>query len=222
MMISPEGYYEYFLKGKSPAQIMRCIRSLKREMNRLRNIVDHPDYPYRTDAIDPSESVQLIMSREYLETAKQALVEAGGTYIPTKAEQRIAAFDKSVPFISKIIYTSGGFCSGYSRKTFIFGESKLLMKTEDLLSDEEPVEVDISLYREEMLGELAELHLGEWRRHYNLLRYGMAVLDGVQWELKIHFSNGHRMVKISGNNAYPYAFRDLADVLGLSFADDCE
>ena len=29
MMISPEGYYEMNLKGKSPSQIVTCIRGLK-------------------------------------------------------------------------------------------------------------------------------------------------------------------------------------------------
>lgn len=32
MMISPEGYYEMNLKGKSPSQIVTCIRGLKKEI----------------------------------------------------------------------------------------------------------------------------------------------------------------------------------------------
>lgn len=33
MMISPEGYYEVNLKGKSQGEILKEIRSLKREIN---------------------------------------------------------------------------------------------------------------------------------------------------------------------------------------------
>lgn len=32
MMISPEGYYEEHLKGKTAAQIMTAIRSLKKKL----------------------------------------------------------------------------------------------------------------------------------------------------------------------------------------------
>lgn len=44
MMISPEEFYNESLKGKSTDQIMRVIRSLKREIGRLKNIVEHPHY----------------------------------------------------------------------------------------------------------------------------------------------------------------------------------
>ena len=112
MMISPEWYYEENLKGKTPAQIMTKIRSLKREITRLQNIIDHPDYPYREEVIHPSESVQLSMSYEYLDRAKQALEEAGGSYVPTKAEQRAAAIEASMPHLTKIVFTKGGLFSG--------------------------------------------------------------------------------------------------------------
>ena len=35
MMISPETFYEENLKGKSAEEILRVIKSLKREINRL-------------------------------------------------------------------------------------------------------------------------------------------------------------------------------------------
>ena len=41
MMISPEGYYEEYLKGKDAAQIMTAIRGLKKEMGRLKNTMEH-------------------------------------------------------------------------------------------------------------------------------------------------------------------------------------
>lgn len=36
MMISPEGYYEEYLKGKTAAQIMTAIRGLKNEIGHLK------------------------------------------------------------------------------------------------------------------------------------------------------------------------------------------
>ena len=37
MMISPEGYYEENLKGKTKDQIMSAIRGLKQEIGLLKN-----------------------------------------------------------------------------------------------------------------------------------------------------------------------------------------
>lgn len=78
MMISPEGYYEAYLKGKNVAQIMTAIRGLKNEIGHLKNIMEHPDYGDRP-IIYPSESTRLWCTRLYLERAKEALVAAGGT-----------------------------------------------------------------------------------------------------------------------------------------------
>ena len=214
MLISPEWYYEENLKGQTPEQIMSKIRGLKREINRLQKEIDRPEYPYRTEVIDPSEDVQLSMCREYLDKAKLALVEAGGVYIPTKAEQRAAAIEASMPYISKIVFTKGGLFTGHYAKTFVFGDNTLHM-SESFSYAEVPVILDISDHREELIEELMSLHLERWRRHYDLYRYGMAVMDGESWELKLFFSNGHRPLRITGDNAYPFDFYHLEDVLGL-------
>ena len=88
MMICPETFYEYNLKGKTVDQIMTVIRSLKQQIGKLKNTMEHPDY---VSMICPSESTQLWCTRLYLERAKEALVEAGGTYIPSQAELKAAA-----------------------------------------------------------------------------------------------------------------------------------
>lgn len=58
MMISPEGYYEEYLKGKNGKQIMTAIRGLKQEMGRLKNKMESPDYGSET-IIKPDESTRL-------------------------------------------------------------------------------------------------------------------------------------------------------------------
>ena len=217
MMLEPEEYYENYLKGKTSDQIMTQIRSLKRKINRLQNVMDHPDYPYRTDVIDPDEGVQVYMYREYIKRAKTALEEAGVVYTMTKAEQREAAIEASMPYASKVIFSKGCYLTGGIAKIFTIGENTLFASTQTFLHIEEPDLLDISEYREEFLEELADLHLERWRRHYDLYRYGMAVMDGESWKLEIQFSNGHRPLKITGENAYPFAFYYLEDVLGLPF-----
>jgi len=104
MMISPEGYYEEYLKGKTAEQIMTAIRGLKQEIGHLKNTMEHPEYG-REPIMHPSEDVRLWCTRMYLERAKQALVEAGGIYTPSKAEMQVAEFEKSIPSICKVIFT---------------------------------------------------------------------------------------------------------------------
>ena len=59
------------------------------------------------------------------------------------------------------------------------------------------------------------MHIGEWRTSYTLERFGYHVCDGTQWELEIYFSKGHKPVKIYGDNAYPYNFDVLQELLGI-------
>lgn len=68
MMISPEGYYEEYLKGKKAAQIMTAIRGLKKEIGHLKNTMEHPDYGEQP-IVHPSESTRLWCTRLYLERA---------------------------------------------------------------------------------------------------------------------------------------------------------
>ena len=101
MMICPETYYEEYLKGKNAEQIMTAIRGLKQEIGRLKNIAEHPDYQCM---IHPSEGVRISCIRDYIERAKQALVEAlkGEDIEAIKARQE--DLQKEIFAISEKIY----------------------------------------------------------------------------------------------------------------------
>ena len=215
MMISPEGYYEFHIKGKTAAQIMTVIRGLKKEIGHLKNTIEHPDY---TPTICPDESVRLWCNRLYLERAKEALVEAGGTYTPSQAELKVAAFDESIPAITKLVFSIGGFFGGHEIRTItIDGNSVNMTIGKHFLPDEDievPEEI-WSMTKDEFVEELHDLHIGEWRRHYSTKRFGYFVCDGTQWELTIEFSNGHKPFTVSGDNAYPYNFDRFQGFLGI-------
>ncbi len=219
-MIAPETYYETHLKGKSPKQIMRVIRGLKREIGHLKNIVEHPDY---TATLYPTEETRIWCIRKYLERAKLALVEAGGTYIPSKAELKIEQFENHIPYISKIDFSIGGYFNGWhSYSAVIEGDSVRMESKHTFISPPvaPPNEPEKFWTKEEFWDEFRNLHIAEWRTNYNLQRFGMAVLDGIQWELSISFSNGHRTVKICGDNAYPYNFDRLKELFGVDLVVD--
>ena len=215
MMISPETYYDEYLKGKTAEQIMSRIRSLKREINYLKNTMEHPEYQCM---MHPSEEVRIWCNRLYLDRAKQAFVEAGGTYVPSKAELKAEEFNANIPFISKVEFCIGGVFVGFETRTYIIDgdsihvdvEHSLILKP-STLEDDEVEEMD----KESFLDRLADLHIGEWRKNYDPSRFGYAVSDGTQWHLYIYFSNGYRTAKIHGSNDYPYNFNRLAELFGL-------
>ena len=159
MMISPEGYYEEYLKGKSAEQIMTAIRGLKNEIGRLKNAMEHPNYS-REFIIFPSESTRLWCTRMYLERAKEALAEAEETYTPSRAELKAAAFEESIPAICKLVFSIGGFSGGYETRTFQLDEEHLYMDTDHSLNSKPSnlhIEPDFPMTKDELLDGIREL-----------------------------------------------------------------
>ena len=216
MMIPPEAYYEHNLKGKTAEQILATIRGLKREIGRLKSIMENPDYLCMTR---PSEDARLWCTRLYLERAKQALVDAGGTYIPSTTELKVEKFNANIPYISKVEFSIGGFFAGYETRTYTIDGDDIHLNVEHSLalkpSTADDVEIE-EMDKESFLNGFAELHIGEWRKDYNPNRWGYAVCDGTQWHLYIYYSNGSKAIKIHGDNAYPYNFDKLQELFGIS------
>lgn len=224
MMISPETYYEMNLKGKTADQIKCAIRGLKNEIGHLKNVIEHPDYGSEP-IMCPSESTRLWCTREYLERAKVALVEAGGEYKPSQAELKTLEFDNKLSAISEIIFTIGGYFGGYETRTVSLDGGDLQVNVQHSLSiepDEPQAEFILPVGKDEFMNELSRLHIGEWRSSYNPERFGYMVLDGTQWELEIHYNNGAKPFKSHGSNSYPYNFDDFQELLGIdtSVEDD--
>jgi len=78
MMISPETYYEFELKGKTAAEIEKEIQSLRKTISDLKYRMEDP--AYKPSMVCPSDDTVLYWTREYLAMAKKALLEAGGEY----------------------------------------------------------------------------------------------------------------------------------------------
>ena len=215
MMICPETFYEDKLKGKTATQIMTVIRGLKQEIGRLKNIVENPDYEC---TVHPSERVRISCNQEYLERAKLALVKAGGTYTPSAAELKALEFDANIPYINKVVFSIGGFFSGYETKTYTFDSEEVHVAVEHSLKFE-PSDLDDSeiekTSKEEFLEQLKNLRIGEWRKNYNTKRFGYFVCDGTQWELEIYYDNERKPLKISGDNSYPYNFDRLLELFEI-------
>lgn len=216
MMISPEGYYEEYLKGKTKEQIKSVIRGLKQEIGRLKNTMESPEYG-QEEIVNPSEDTRLHWTREYLVRAKQAYVESCGTYSLSKSEEKAADFDSNMDFISKITFSIGGFFGGY--RSYVVELSDELKAYTKLWEDEEPLflldEDEEPFTKGTFIAALADLHIGEWRRRYSTQRFGYTVCDGTQWELEFEYNNGHKPVKFDGDNSYPYNFDKFQKLFGI-------
>lgn len=224
MMISPETYYEEYLKDKTTDEIIKKIRGLKKQIGHLKNVMEHPEYG-SAPIIHPSEAVQLHWTREYLQRAVQALEDAGGTYTSSQADVRATAFENNIPNISKIIFSIGGYFSGNSEYTICIGE-QLTATLKEMWSDEMPhflLNEDGELCSvQEFLEGIANLHLGEWRSKYTPARFGYEILDGTQWELEVQYKNGQKPFKVYGDNIYPHNFSGFLSLLGIDEQEDDE
>ena len=73
MMISPEQYYEKYLKGKTEQQLKARIRSLRRKIRVLQKAVEYPDP--EACMFSPEPVVQLELHRKYLQKATEMLMD---------------------------------------------------------------------------------------------------------------------------------------------------
>lgn len=212
MMIPPSIFYEMQIQGKSAEEIKTNIRGLKRRINHLKRVLEHPDY---TSTFHPSEDVQLWCNREYLKVAIEALKTMGEEYHPSKAEQKALDFNENIPNISKIDFHIGGFFGPCTDVTVVIDDSVHIY----INNIESPATIPSEDYeeytKEEFFRFFADLHMGEWSHSYDLFKYGCSVCDGTQWELTIEYNNGRKPFKSSGDNAYPYNFKKFLDVICL-------
>ncbi|MCT8977880.1 hypothetical protein N4T77_14870 [Clostridium sp. CX1] len=224
MMISPEGYYEEYLKGKNKDQIMSVIRGLKQAIGRLKNMMESPDYG-KEPIVHPSEDTRIHWTREYLDRAKLAYAEAGGNYTLSKSEEKAADFEINMDFINKITFSIGGYFGGY--RSYVVELSDGLKAYTKLWEDEEPLlllddDNKEPFTKDTFIAALKDLHIGEWRRRYSTMRFGYTVCDGTQWELEFEYNNGHKPVGFDGDNSYPYNFDKFQMLFGIDDTEEDE
>lgn len=220
MMMSPDSYYEFHLSDKSEAELLSEIRRLKREMNRLKNTMEHPDYANHV-VVCPSEATQLNCLREYLQKAKLALSDIGASYIPTKTEIKQQEFVSKIGDIKEIVFSIGGYCSGWSTYTITIADSELIATVQERGSDPLPFSIENEngdpLSVEELWQIIKDLHIEEWKTNYTLRRFGYEVLDGTQWELILSYDRKRNFHKVYGDNSYPYNFDEFLSCFGIEF-----
>ena len=213
MMISPETFYDENLKGKSEREILSVIRGLKQTIGRLKNTLEHPNY---VKIMCPGEDVQIKCNRMYLERAKQALADIGGTYTPSQAELRAEKFNANLPHLCRVEFNIDSYSTGYEERTYVIEDDEVIATANRgcYTAPCEPCD-DVEMDKETLLEGLAALHIGEWRREYDPKRFDIAVCDGFTWYLNLYFRDGARPVKIDGCNDSPYNFDELLELFDI-------
>lgn len=217
MMISPESYFELYLKGKSEKEILSAIRGLKNQIGHLKNTMEHPDYG-NAPLVHPTEAVRIWCTRLYLERAKQALLEMGVSYTPSQAEVKAKQFQDNIDYISKVRFEYGGYFGGYEFYTITVDEAHIHFNLEHSLYEKPtnlPVTTDYPMSKDDFLDGLRELYIGEWRPSYRTERFGYVVLDGTQWSLQFEYNNGIKPISYYGSTSYPYNFDKLKALFGI-------
>ncbi len=215
MMICPEVYYEYNLKGKTIEAHKTAIRGLQIEMGILKKSMEEvyvsTDELLEAIEIDPSPSTVLWWTREYLKIVKYGLENIGGEYIPSKSELKAIKFQENIANIQEIIFSIGGYFQGHKTYKVQIKDDGLVVSIKDF--DEEKQIKLLNSYglidKKCLLDAIEKLYIGEWKRNYSTLDM---VCDGTQWRLEITYNNGLRKFKVDGDNFYPYNFDDLLEL----------
>lgn len=198
---------------KEQRELTRAIRKELSEIDLLKEKMEHPDYK------GAGELSRIDEARKRVAKLKRELILCGGEYKPTAAERRSEKFDKNIPYISSLELCISGVFWGSEKKRLVVNEDEAFIEKELFLvyqpKEEYPKErVDKTAF----FDGIAALHIGEWRRKYDISRFGFLMLDGVQWSLNISYSNGTPTRKIHGDNSFPYNFERLLKLFGMENA----
>lgn len=203
MMISPESYYELNLKGKSKTAIQKEIQELRKEIQRLKDIIENPNYEFEVH-YKPSPETQLQCIRQYLGIAKKAFIEAGGVYKPSRQEKKNEEFISNLEDIKSIKFKYDGFFQGYKTYLVEFHETSATLSKSyfDTL-------IDVSeINKNDFINSLKNIYIGEWLKEYTPYRFGIEVLDGIQWSITFKYNN-HKKIDYCGDNCFPFSFKEF-------------
>ena len=112
--------------------------------------------------------------------------------------------------INKISFNIGGYFDGYETRTVLLDGEDLHMTVTHSLHPEVR-EIALSMTKDAFLNHLCKLHIEGWKSKY----INSDILDGIQWDLEIYFSDGYKPVTIVGSNAYPTNFAELERLFGV-------
>ena len=128
-------------------------------------------------------------------------------------------FDESIPEIRSMTLEIGGFLQGHVIYTLSVCEGNVVQSVEDYAFSSFKETADgsnMEYTTEEFIEAVRDLHLGEWRKSYTTEHFGIVVLDGTQWSMKIDYGGKLKPIVFEGDNAFPYNFEQVKELFGIS------
>lgn len=217
MMIGPTNYIDMSISGKSYEEAKKEIQNLWKDIRRLKKLIEEvPDAEEML--ICPSPGVQINTYKDYLEAARDYFESQGWEYVPTKEEIADKKFNDRLKDVQSIEVRYGAALSYRGLRTITFDGSKIVLDA-DLYNlylppekkKQNPYE---NMTKETLLEELADLHIGEWKRFYE----NDCVLDGIEWSVTFKYLDKKEKT-FSGGNRYPYNFYSFLDVMQIEPLD---
>lgn len=220
MMISPGTYVCFHLEGKSEEEANREIKKLRQRINHLKRVIEEFD-PCSDEIMEaPSPGVRLSCSRDYLDAAREYFESRGWEYKPSRAEIADKKFNDRLKDLESIRIEYDTSFDGKEIRTITFDGEKILVDRDLSLMlvphDEKNRVFFKDMTKDDLLDELAELHIGEWVKKPK----PVTVLDGIRWSVVFKYSDG-KSLKYEGNIT-PYNFDDFLDAVQMERIDDPE
>lgn len=212
-------HFEYILDDRSSSSIIRGIRRLKIEKNRLKKDIERPrNGPWDDPIFDEKERIQAVNA--LIEKGKEQLEKWGEPYKPTVQETAAMTFQNNIEHISKIYFSLG---DDERQKQISISLSDILT----VAVESEPCILlplrleNPKLTKDDFLAVIRSLHMGEWHRNYDIEKSYDEDFEvyGVWWKIKIEYNNGQRATTFKGTDLYPY---NISEFTKLFFSESIE
>ncbi len=178
--------------------ILKVIRGTKRKLAMLKNKMEHPNY--KNDK-KPSELTIYKCERDFLDLAICRYIALGGKYEDSEADKKDKLFNDSLKNVKEIEFRAWS--------SFFWSTNIIIhLSNEKVELTKDGKHVKTNHDKKDFLKELASLHIGEWRQHYNTKKFGFYVLDGPSWHLKFKYIN-KKTKTYSGDSSHPYNLNEL-------------
>ena len=211
---------------------MKRSGDVKKEIAELKWVLEDPRYPF-SDRNRDEDLKRLSSLREELKSALLAEGEHRAATDPTADgaddeenksaravlvdEERLATYEKKLPYIKSVMLNVDGFYSGVRSFTAIIEPACVRVLRESGTAERaERARSSVgfaALSRSEFFSALEELRLGEWLESYDPERYGAFASDGVKWRLEITYKGRRPSFVSQGNNLFPYNYNKLLELM---------
>lgn len=214
-MLFSDDYFMESLNGLNESELIMTILRLKKEIFHIKNSIERRSIG-EIFPIDQTELNKISLYREKMQNAKKLLAEIGGEYHSSADEIYVEKFQKNTRYTT-ISFDDRWFFEGFDRyEASIKEQDVYITHTSNELNHSYGSNIYLNKRkRSKFICQLQHLYMGEWRRVYSATRFGIDILDGVSWEVRIQYQSESAILNFSGKNSFPYNFSELQRLFGI-------